>query len=259
MGEPAQAPLAVVRQKRDTAFLSEEVVAELIRPHSFAKEQLIAERARLTQEMGPLDLWEGYRDFAAPEDSFKRSSNSVRTSHKYGRFYVQLARRFRPWTVVEIGTAFGVSGMYWLAGLAANRRGRLVTFDPNRQWQEIARANLAAVSPRFTAVADTFEAGFEAAKIRFGRPGIAFIDGIHVGEIVKAQAELLLPRLAGRWILVFDDIRFNAGMYRCFREIEQAEGVVSAVEIESRVGILEVEGGTKAHRGRTVGPVIIPP
>jgi len=85
-----------------------------------------------------------------------------------------------------------------------------------------------------------FEAGFKAAQIRFGRAGIAFIDGIHVGEIVKAQAELLLPRLAGRWILVFDDIRFNAGMYRCFREIEQAE---AAVEIETRVGILEVEAG----------------
>lgn len=241
MGEPAQVPLAVVRRKRDTAFLNETRVADLIRPRRFARERLIAERARSTQEIGPLDLWEGYRDFTAPDDSFKRSSNAVRTSHKYGRVYYQLVRRFRPWTVVEIGTAFGVSGMYWLAGLSANRRGRLVTFDPNRQWQEIARANLAAISPRFTAVADTFEAGFEAADIRFDRPGIAFIDGIHVGEIVKAQAELLLPRLAGRWIVVFDDIRFNDGMYRCFREIEQGAAVASAVEIESRVGIVEVE------------------
>ncbi|MBW8726620.1 MAG: class I SAM-dependent methyltransferase [Inquilinus limosus] len=241
MGEPTQGPLAVVRRKRDAAFLTEDRVAELIRPRPFGKERRIAERARLTQEMGPLALWEGYRDFTAPEDSFTRSSNSVRTSHKYGRVYVQLVRGFRPWTVVEIGTAFGVSGMYWLAGLSANRRGRLVTFDPNRQWQEIARANLAAISPRFTAVAETFEAGFAATGIRFDRPGIAFIDGIHVGDIVKAQAELLLARIASPWILVFDDIRFNDGMYRCFREIEQAAGVVSAVEIESRVGILEVD------------------
>ncbi|WP_052120023.1 class I SAM-dependent methyltransferase [Inquilinus limosus] len=241
MGGPGPAPLAVVRRKRDTAFLTEARVAELVRPRPFGREPLIAERARLTQEMGPLDLWEGYRDFAAADDSFKRSSNSVRTSHKYGRVYVQLARRYRPWTVVEIGTAFGVSGMYWLAGLQANRRGRLVTFDPNRQWQEIARANLAAISPRFTAVADTFEAGLAATKIAFDRPGIAFIDGIHVGDIVKAQAELLLARITSPWILVFDDIRFNDSMYRCFREIEQAEGVVSAVEIESRVGILEVD------------------
>jgi predicted O-methyltransferase YrrM len=45
---------------------------------------------------------------------------------------LHLATALKPRLVVEVGTAFGVSGMYWLLGLRGS--GRLVTFDPNNVW-----------------------------------------------------------------------------------------------------------------------------
>ncbi|MGO4728030.1 MULTISPECIES: hypothetical protein [unclassified Inquilinus] len=53
------------------------------------------------------------------------------------------------------------------------------------------------------------------------------------------QADRLIVRPVSLWVPVFDDIRFNDGMYRCFLEIEQAEE--AAAEIKSRVEIMETE------------------
>ena len=75
-----------------------------------------------------------------------------------------MTRQYSPDLIVEIGTAFGISGMFWVAGLEINGRGRLVTFEPNAVWQSIAEKNIGLVSSRFTSICSIVENSGESQQ-----------------------------------------------------------------------------------------------
>ena len=99
-----------------------------------------------------------------------------------GRFFSWLVTNRRPSVIVEFGTAFGVSGMYWLFGLESNGGGTLLTFEPNDVWARIAEANLVAIGRRFELTVGTFEENIDRNLSPGERIDIAFIDAIHTSE-----------------------------------------------------------------------------
>ena len=153
---------------------------------------LILKRTRMAEALGAHPLWPGYSSVVLedyPLDTgpgATRTAWQVSTSAEMGRFFTQLVVWRRPALVIEIGAAFGVSGMYWLAGLEINQFGRLVCFEPNRELAAIARGNLGAISPRFDLVEGTFEGGLGALDRHESGIDIAFIDAIHTRAIVTS-------------------------------------------------------------------------
>jgi predicted O-methyltransferase YrrM len=141
--------------------------------------------------------------------------------------------------IVEFGTAFGVSGMYWLSGLQMNAFGRLLTFEPNEVWARIAGENLSVVSSRFELTVGTFEENID----RVLRPGesidLAFIDAIHTSEFVRPQFEAVVARLAAGGLVLLDDIDFSRDMRSCWDGIREDDRVAASVEVE-RVGVVEL-------------------
>src|SRR5262245_4019202 len=195
----------------------------------------IEEVALATDRLGKKPVWTGY---AAP--ALARSSEEVRTGAVVGRFYVWLVQQRRPEVIVEFGTAFGVSGMYWLAGLNANQRGHLYTFEPNELWADIAAGNLARISDRCTLTKGTFEDNVGVLERANARIDLAFIDAIHTSEFVLPQMELVLRHAAPGALLVFDDIHFSEDMLRCWHRIAADPRFVAAFEIH-HVGIVELQ------------------
>ncbi|CAN5310584.1 hypothetical protein BH10PSE9_BH10PSE9_21780 [soil metagenome] len=158
-----------------------------------------------------------------------------------GRFYAWLAASRRPQVIVEFGTAFGVSGMYWLAGLKAATGGELLTFEPNTTWAAIADKNLAAISDRYTLTVGTFEDNAE--RVLAGRTiDIAFVDAIHTGAFVRAQYTILRRHMQAGGIVLFDDINFSDDMGACWSEIAIAPEVAASARIGNRLGIVELSG-----------------
>jgi hypothetical protein len=98
-------------------------LAESFEPPILDVHQKIEDRARLTELLGPQPLWDGYSNVEryprATEGT--RRPDQVRIRPLWGRFMSWLAATRNPEFVVEFGTAFGVSGMYWLAGLQMGR------------------------------------------------------------------------------------------------------------------------------------------
>ena len=156
-----------------------------------------------------------------------------------GRFYADLVRRLEPSVVVEVGTAFGASGMYWLAGLEANGRGRLLTFEPNEACVPIAQANLAAIGSAFELVPRPFEDGIDDV-LGDERIDIAFLDGIHTSEWVVPQFELVVDRAAPEAVVVCDDIDFSNDMAACWSTLARDSRVQAAARVTSRVGLLQL-------------------
>ncbi len=209
------------------------------------KRGLIEERAAITQKAGAQPLWDGYREVYGATDkrglkNFSRSSNNVRTGEAAGTFYAWLVAEIKPNVIVEIGTAFGVSGMYWLSGLESNKHGKLLTFDPNEVWRSLAIENLASIGSRFESILGTFEDNIGSTLRPEDTIDIAFIDAIHTSKFVASQFSIIRSRAAAGSIVVFDDIRFSKDMYQCWSEIANGPFCLSSLELGKRVGIIEL-------------------
>lgn len=203
----------------------------VIRPPRSAIDSLIDERVAITARAGERPLWDGYG-----QKGSKRTSDQVRTDAVEGRFYRLLVDRLSPYTVVEFGTAFGVSGMYWLSGLEARNEGCLFTFEPNEDWARYARDNLEAIGRRFVLTEGTFEESLDVLDDRL--IDIAFIDAIHTSDFVEPQFALVADRCRPGSVVVLDDIDFSDDMRRCWQRIAHSSGVKASATVSPRVGVV---------------------
>lgn len=240
--QPVVAAASAPRASISIRFLKHDAESWLARhlsdgefePPAFSALQLIERQAARAQELGPQPLWEGY---GQPEAT--RTSKQVRTNSSAGRFYHWLVRQRQPGVIVEVGTAFGVSGMFWLSGLQANGHGHLFTFDPNDVWRSIAVGNLSEVGDRFTSVHGTFE-DHHQATLPDAPVDLCFIDAIHTSEFVYPQFEMLRNRMRDGGIMVLDDINFSQDMKRCWQDLARRSEVIASLECGSRVGLIEI-------------------
>ena len=217
---------------RRAGWLATILPRKALRPPRPAQGVAIEGRARTADQLGAQPLWERYD---LPGE--RRRPHDVRTSPSAGAFFQFLVRRRRPDVVVEFGTAFGVSGMYWLAALEREGHGHLSTFEPNDAWTRIARRNLEATGSRFTAVVGTFEDHVDACL--GGRPiDVAFIDAIHTEAWVRSQFALVQERLSPGSLVRLDDIDFSPEMRTCWTSLAAGLRVEGAVEVGGRVGLL---------------------
>ncbi|SLN34429.1 hypothetical protein TRL7639_01566 [Falsiruegeria litorea R37] len=204
-----------------------------------------------TMNKGKLPLWSAYkrvRNYGVRiGDDPKRNVEEVRTQPDYCRFYSWLAAQLEPQAVLEFGSGFGVSGMYWLAGMK-DAGGTLFSFEPNRLWTPIVRDNFAVVGGSY----DLTEGTFEGSVDRVTEPvNIALIDGIHTRYFVRQQLTLVEGIAAKGAIVLIDGINFSKSMEKCWSEIQAREDFVGVWEIGARVGVVELPS-TEAATGSAV-------
>jgi predicted O-methyltransferase YrrM len=206
------------------------------------QERLIRERIAITERAGALPLWSGYDEvpnYPKPTKDSKRMVRQVSARARRGRVFSRLVRDLKPMTVVEFGTAFGVSGMYWLTAIEKNRRGRLVTFEPNEAWADLAVTNLEAIGSHFTAIRGTFE-DYVANHVEKGSIDLAFIDAIHTRHFVRSQFDMVHDYAHPGAIVVIDDTRFSDDMQQCWNELAHDQRVRASARVDGKVGMVEL-------------------
>src|SRR5262245_59227067 len=137
-------PLAWLKRDHD-AWLTRRLARDTVRAPNLKEAERPEATAARVNALGAQPLSEGYRavyrqDANVPfaGEAMQRLPDQVRTKPQMGRLFAWLATERRPELIVEIGTAFGVSAMYWATGLQHAGRGKLLTFDPNPVWHRIA-------------------------------------------------------------------------------------------------------------------------
>jgi len=223
-------------KKGEGSWLSSILQNSVIKPAPTRYSKKIENLARETNSLGPQPLWDGYAGNNIAGAT--RMPDGVRTNAQMGDFYSWLVEMWKPDMIVEFGTAFGVSGMYFLAGVEINQKGHLLTFDPNDVWRNLAVGCLAGISSSFTSIDGTFEENVDRV-LEDRRIDIAFIDAIHTREFVIPQLELVLARCNDKAIVILDDINFSDDMRACWQDVAHDSRFVSSVMIGERVGILE--------------------
>lgn len=200
----------------------------------------IADLTRSMDGLGPMKVWGAYADVEVSKRlGLTRKPAEVSTPQNLGYLYAWMAKARRPAVIVEFGSAFGVSGMYWLSGLESASCGEMLSFEANPEWAGIARANFSKIGTRFTLCIGTFQDNI-LAGLRGRKIGIAFIDGIHTSEFVSQQFEIIKSSLEPGGIVIFDDVNFSWDMARFWKGVALLPGIRASVELNGCVGIVEV-------------------
>ncbi|HOW32032.1 MAG TPA: class I SAM-dependent methyltransferase [Bacteroidales bacterium] len=164
-----------------------------------------------------------------------------------GELLYNLVNRFRPSTILELGTSLGISTLYLSTG---NPYAKVITIEGCSTTSEVARENFAEFNlTNIKMLTGRFEDVLPAALDQLATVDFAFIDGHHEYEPTKNYARMIMQRVTENSVIVIDDIHWSAGMEKAWKEICSLPQVKVSIDV-FRFGMLFFrEGLSKQHFG----------
>ncbi|MFT7475351.1 MAG: putative O-methyltransferase YrrM [Verrucomicrobiales bacterium] len=145
----------------------------------------------------------------------------------------EIVREYPPNSGLEMGTCLGISAAYQGSAMEMNGTGSLVTLEGASSLATASTEHLRQLDlgDRVTVVPGRFGDTLPSTMVAHSPLDYAFIDGHHDEHATIAYFEQLLPHLAERAVLVFDDISWTEGMRRAWQSIAEHEAVRLAVDL----------------------------
>jgi predicted O-methyltransferase YrrM len=160
-----------------------------------------------------------------------------------GRFLHSVVSTTRARRGLELGTCLGISAAYQASAQDHDDGATFVTCEGAPALAGRAATNLQQLGLHHCRVVPGRFADTLADVAAEQRPiDYAFIDGHHDERATVRYFETLGPHLAPSAAIVFDDIRWSAGMTRAWKDI-CASPYVAATMDRGRLGIVIIEDG----------------
>ncbi len=150
-------------------------------------------------------------------------------SRKHGRLLFRLSRFLKPGTILELGTAMGISSAYLALG---HDTSRVTTIEGCSNIAGLAGENLQTLGlGHVTVVNGEFQDVLPGYLERTGQVDLAFIDGNHREEPTLAYFEQILTKTVNGSCIVFDDIHWSEGMENAWDQIARHPKVTLSVDL----------------------------
>ena len=147
-----------------------------------------------------------------------------------GRILYNLVRGFNPTSCLELGTSIGISTAYIATALEINNTlGRIRTIEGSEELSALAEKhiNQLGFQRRCTFLTGTFNKLIPASPLL----DFVFIDGDHTEQATIYHYQNILPYLADRAVVVFDDIRWSSGMVSAWERITNHAAVKTVFDL----------------------------
>lgn len=215
-------------------------------PFEKRREELLQDQT----EISVTDMGAG----AKTEKSDKRSISYIaRTSakpKKWGETLYRLAKDFQPETIIELGTSFGISGMYLAAAIP---NGKLITLEGCPHIAAIAAESFKKTDiTNAEIIVGNFDDTFPALLEKTDNVAFVYIDGNHTEEATLRYFYLLKDKAVKNTVLIFDDIHWSEGMKRAWQQIIADTSVTLTVDL-FQIGLVFFNPGlSKQHFNLTL-------
>ncbi|MEO7308046.1 MAG: class I SAM-dependent methyltransferase [Ferruginibacter sp.] len=148
---------------------------------------------------------------------------------KYARLLYRIVKYYKPVTILELGTSFGITTSYLAA---ANPDGKVYTIEGSPAIADIARRTFSRVGLSNVELSEgNFDHVLPEFLTKAGKIGLAFIDGNHRKEPTLAYFAQLLNNSTPSSILVFDDIHWSDDMEQAWDIIQQHPAVTLSIDL----------------------------
>lgn len=147
-------------------------------------------------------------------------SRLVSKPPKWYLLFYHLIRELKPNSLIEMGTAFGMSAMYMATALEINGQGNLVTLEGAIAHADIANSNFKELQlNRVELVTGRFDDTLIEVLNRKKPIDFIFVDGHHDGDATLEYFRIILPNLSKQSLIIFDDIDWSEGMQKAWKTI----------------------------------------
>jgi len=148
---------------------------------------------------------------------------------KQAQLLYQLALHFSPETIIELGTAAGISTMYMAAAYPEKK---VITIEGSPEIGAIAENNFKTLSfENIDLIIDTFDNAFPALNKKIINPALIFIDGNHTKEATLRYSNHFISIIDKQSVMVFDDIYWSKGMMEAWNEIKKHPDVTVSIDL----------------------------
>ncbi len=173
----------------------------------------------------------------------KMAKHSGLTS-KYGVFLHLLVKKYRPSSLLELGTCLGISTFYLATG---NKDTKVTSVEGCKNLCNFSKKTLNDFGVQNVKILNAiFDDVLEDLLIK-QQPGLVFIDGNHDKASTLKYFHLCMANAASFLIIVFDDIHWSRGMEEAWSEICRNKKTSVTIDL-FRMGIVFVKAGmSKQH------------
>jgi predicted O-methyltransferase YrrM len=148
---------------------------------------------------------------------------------RWGTFLHLLAKATKATSVLELGACAGISGCYLATPESVVE---FMTVEGSPTLANLASDNIRKVFPSGVVVSSLFDDAIDNDIPRLKQPiDYAFIDGHHESIATIHYYERLVPHLAPKAVVVFDDISWSADMNTAWEELSSRSEFSHAMDV----------------------------
>jgi predicted O-methyltransferase YrrM len=186
---------------------------------------------RSSETIAVTDLGAGSRTSAGTLRRVAHIARSAQKPVRYACLLHRLIARFRPATVVELGTSLGLTTAY-LADAAAPLGSRVITFEGCPAIATKARQHLNELGhTNVTVVVGDIGDTLAQALRDVPAPDFVFFDANHRYEPTIQYFSICLEKAHNDSVFVFDDIHWSSEMERAWQAIKVHPSVQVTVDL----------------------------
>lgn len=176
------------------------------------------------------------QDFGAGSSVIKTNKRSVKDiaasslkPKKYAQLLYRMVQHYKPQTILELGTSFGISSAYLAT---ANENAVLHTCEGSASIASIAKNNFKELGLKNIELTEgDFTDTVSLLLSKLKAVDFAFIDGNHRKVPTLEYFTKLLNSSTQNSILVFDDIHWSAEMEEAWADIKQQPAVTLSIDL----------------------------
>lgn len=148
---------------------------------------------------------------------------------KYGQLLFRLVNRFKPPTILELGTSLGISTLYLAA---PNSKTKVTTVEGCANISKVAQLNFNKIGLKnIRLVNQPFDVFLPQYLAEHQQLDFVFFDGNHTKEATLAYFNQCINHTHPKTVFVFDDIYWSKGMTEAWQEIKQHPKVTLTVDL----------------------------
>ncbi len=170
---------------------------------------------------------------SAVTPTIKRKVSAIARSSlknkKFAQLLFRIVKYYKPETIIELGTSFGITTCYLAC---ANAHSKVHTLEGSPAIGEIAQRNFKNANlHNINFLQGNFEKSFPAVLSKTKNIDLVFVDGNHQKEATLAYFAECLKKSSSSSIFIFDDIHWSWGMEDAWKKIKEHPSVTLTIDL----------------------------
>jgi len=148
---------------------------------------------------------------------------------KYGELLFRLVVRFKPYTILELGTSVGISTLYLAM---PNSKSKVYTMEGCAETAAVAKSNFNLFNANnIQQVVGNIDENLEPLLNNIKKLDFVFFDANHTQQATINYFNACISKIHEKTIFVFDDIHWSKGMGNAWKQIKDNSKVTLSIDL----------------------------